>query len=214
MKAPRTWYVGDARIRDLLARYACPTAFHVARTRFLGNVATPRLDASPIEAVKDLWDGEIPELEDVDALNALFQGLMSLWNHLAGHQSRSRPFRLVRAAAAPTRDGLRGLCKTRTDEIEGFVEGLFGGEERVDLPERAAEGMDHLAEINAMLHGVLDLLDDPDRTTTRQDLEETVRAVRELTRIAETEIHAVVLACVDARRLSLEPSNAPPPTIH
>jgi len=214
MKQPPLRYVGDKRIREALRKYDCPTPFHAVRTRFLGNIATPRLDASPIEAVKDLWGGELPPFEDMDAANALLQDLMGLWNHLTRHQSRSKPFRLVHVSAKPTRDDLLGLCRTRSEELEGFVDGLFGGDEEVDLPERAAAGMDRLGEINAMILGVLHLLDDQSQSPTETELGDTLRNVNELSRIAEQELHDVILACVRARRQSLAQGSTRRPTFH
>ena len=32
--------------------------------RFLGNIATPKLDASPIETIKSLWGGELLEFDN------------------------------------------------------------------------------------------------------------------------------------------------------
>ena len=55
MKKPSLNYVGDQSVRALLARYACPIPFHAVRTRFLGNIATPKLDASPVQTIKNLW---------------------------------------------------------------------------------------------------------------------------------------------------------------
>lgn len=77
MKRAILRYVGDLRIRELLRAHDCPTSFHAVRTRFLGNIATPRLDASPIQVIQELWGGEFPEFEDTGHANALFQGLMS-----------------------------------------------------------------------------------------------------------------------------------------
>ncbi len=122
MKRPTVRYVGDIRIRELLRAHSCPTPFHAVRTRFLGNIATPRLDASPIQVIQELWGGELPEFEDVGDADALFQGLMSFWNHLAKHQSRSKPSRLLRLRSKATNDDIRELCRTRTEEIEGFVD--------------------------------------------------------------------------------------------
>lgn len=47
----------DERVRVLLERYKCPVPFHEVRTRFLGNIATPIMSASPIKTVEDLWGG-------------------------------------------------------------------------------------------------------------------------------------------------------------
>ena len=68
---------------SLLTRYACPIPFHAVRTRFLGNIATPTLDASPVQTIKRLWGGELPEFNDMAAVNELFEALMRLWNELA-----------------------------------------------------------------------------------------------------------------------------------
>ena len=43
----------DDEVRALLNRYECPVPFHEVRTRFLGNVATPAMTASPIKMVED-----------------------------------------------------------------------------------------------------------------------------------------------------------------
>ena len=109
MKKPSLKYVGDQSVRALLARYACPIPFHAVRTRFLGNIATPKLDASPVQTIKSLWGGELPEFDDMVAVTELFEALMSLWNALAKHQSAIKPYRLVRMAATPDPDDLRGV---------------------------------------------------------------------------------------------------------
>jgi hypothetical protein len=42
----------DQQVQALLTRYACPTPLHVLRMRFLGAIASPRLDVSRIRVVK------------------------------------------------------------------------------------------------------------------------------------------------------------------
>ena len=42
----------------------------------------------------------------------------------------------------------------RREEIDGFVDGLFGSAEVMDLPERAHRALNVLSEIRAMLEGV------------------------------------------------------------
>ena len=74
MKKPSLKYVGDQSVRALLARYACPIPFHAVRTRFLGNIATPKLDASPVQTIKSLWGGELPEFDDMVAVNEPVRG--------------------------------------------------------------------------------------------------------------------------------------------
>jgi hypothetical protein len=54
---------------------------------------------------------------------------MGLWNRLSRHQDRNAPFRLARIETGATREGLAALAMLRRQELEGFVEGLFGKEE-------------------------------------------------------------------------------------
>ena len=215
MKKPSLKYVGSKAVRALLERYACPIPFHVVRMRFLGNIATPQLAASPIETIKSLWGGELPEFDNLDAAKELFEAMMSLWNELARHQSGTKPVRLARMAVKPDPDELRHLCQTRTEELEGFIDGLFGDEEAVDLPERANEALSHLAEINAMLHGILDLMArEPAPSASEEDMASTLKNVVELSRIAEKESHAAVLSCKRARQQAISSIAVNKTTIH
>ena len=125
--------VDDNEVRALLMRYQCPVPFHAVRTRFLGNIASPILSASPLDAVKALWGGELPEFNGLDALNELLRVLvMGLWNRLARHQERNTPFRLMRVDVPATREGLTEIALIRRDELDGFVEGAVwnGGKHR------------------------------------------------------------------------------------
>ncbi len=80
----------DDQVRALLERYCCPVLFHEVRTRFLGNIASPVMSASPLEVVKGLWDGELPAFDDLKAVDELIGALvMGLWNRLTRHQDRN-----------------------------------------------------------------------------------------------------------------------------
>src|SRR3954470_14718420 len=145
----------DTDVRRLLDQYRCPTPFHAVRTRFLGSLASPALSASPLDQVKALWGGNLPEFEDMEAANELVSALvMGLWNRLTAHQERKHPFRLTRFDVPQTPEGLEHMARVRREEIDGFVEGLFGSAEVLDLPERAHRALSFLSEIRAMLEGV------------------------------------------------------------
>jgi hypothetical protein len=91
-----------------------------------------------METVQGLWGGELPEFDSLDAVNELLGALMvGLWNRLTHHQERGAPFRLRRLDVPPTTEGLRPITLVRRQEMDGFVEGLFGNEASIDLPERA-----------------------------------------------------------------------------
>lgn len=92
----------------------------------------------------------------------------------------------------------------RAQEVEGFVEGLFNGEEEARLPERAHEAFTHLGEIRAMMAGVADLIErTADEPEDRRQIKETIKRLRVMTEMMETEIHAAVLACTRVRAQGL-----------
>jgi hypothetical protein len=99
-----------------------------------------------------LWGGEFPEFDGLDAVNELLQVLMmGLWNGLARHQERSKPFRLVRVETPESREGLAQVALIRREEFKGFVERLFGTAQTIEHPERAHRAGDALSELHASL---------------------------------------------------------------
>ena len=129
----------DADVIALLHRYQCPTPFHEVRTRFLGNIASPVMAASPVETVKQLWGGELPEFDSLESVNELLNVLVAgLWNRLTAHQNSRNPFRLLHFEVAQKREDLKNLALVRRQELDGFVEGLFGREKIMNLPDPAA----------------------------------------------------------------------------
>jgi len=199
----------DDAVAALLERRQCPVPFHEVRTRFLGNIASPLMTASPLDAVKGLWGGELPELESLDAVNELVGALvMGLWNRLTVHQDRRAAFRLVRFEVPPAREGVARIALVRRQEIDGFVEGLFGNEETIELPERAHQALNVLSEMRAMLAGIVDLMEDRTKPATPEDLAQVLRNIQQLTIAGETEIHKAVLSCARARRHAMSQSSA------
>jgi hypothetical protein len=139
---------------------------------------------------------------------------MGLWNQLTKHQDRKAPFRLTRSSIAPTREGLATLALMRRQELDGFFEGLFGQEEVVDVPERAHRGLDSLADMRALFAATADFATDETKAAPLKEMETTLRLLREMTKNAEHEMHAIVLSCKRARKLMLAGRLAKKPTIH
>ncbi len=205
----------DDQVRALLERYHCPVPFHAVRTRFLGNIASPDMQGSPMKMVEALWGGELPTFESIDEANELIGALvMGLWNRLTRHQERSAPFRLTRLDVPATHNGMATLARLRREEMEGFVEGLFGDKESLDLPERAHKALGTLAEIRAMLEASQVLAEDATKPAPPGEIAVTLGHFRELTRIAEHEMHEVVLSCTRARRQMLAALPANRPVLH
>jgi hypothetical protein len=205
----------DEQVRALLEKYKCPVPFHEVRARFLGNIASPNVSASPIKVVQNLWGGELPAFDAIDEANELIGALvMGFWNRLTRHQERSLPFRLLRIEVVPTRASLAALAQMRRQELDGFIEGLFGREEMIDLPNPAHRGLDDLGQMRAMFEAVVVLAMDDAKPVTDKGMETTLRHLREMTRNAEHETHAVVLACTRARRQMLAGRPTGRPTLH
>ncbi|MDA8250010.1 MAG: hypothetical protein M0Z28_12650 [Rhodospirillales bacterium] len=205
----------DDEVRALLDRYHCPVPFHAVRTRFLGNIASPDTQGSPIRMVKALWGGELPPFDSIDDVNELIGALlMGLWNRLTRHEERSAPFRLTRLEVAATREGMAKLARLRREELEGFVEGLFGDKESLDLPERAHKALGTLADIRAMAEASQVLAEDTTKPAPPGEIAVTLGHFRELTRIAEHEMHETVLSCTRARRQMLAALPASRPVLH
>ncbi|MCF8708530.1 hypothetical protein [Rhizorhapis sp. SPR117] len=205
----------EKTIRALLDKHGCPVLFHEVRTRFLGNIAAPDMTASPLRIVEGLWGGELPVFESTEEANELIGALVQgLWNDLTKHQKRSQPFRLTRLNVEPTAENFARFAQVRRQELEGFIEGLCNGQDRIDLPERAHHALGHLGELRAMMVGIEDLVARDVQAESRTQLENTFKHVRELTRIMEAEIHAAVLPCTRARRHMLEGLATEKPTLH
>ena len=199
----------------LLEKHQCPVPFHEVRTRFLGNIATPAISASPLQTIKDLWGGELPAFDSIDEVNELLGALVQgLWNDLTRHQKRSQPFRLTPMPMEPTAANLGRYGLVRRQELDGFIEGLFNGEDAIDLPERAHEAVGQLTELRAMMAGICELVSRDPHPDDRSQLDATFKHLRDLTRIMETTIHEAVLSCTRARRQMLEGILTAKPTVH
>ena len=168
-----------------------------------------------MKMVESLWGGKLPPFDSLDAVNELLGVLvMGLWNWLSKHQDRSTPFRLTRIDASASREGLAALALMRRQELDGFIEGLFGENKSLDFPERAHHGLGVLGQMRAMFAGVIDVATDGNKPASSKDIEGTIGHMREMTRIAEHEIHEVVLSCTRARRQFLASLPATKPTLH
>ena len=88
--APPNRPVSDDEIRSLLDHYRCPMPFHVVRTRVLGNIASPDMTASPMDTVAGLWGGELPAIDNLDALNELLRVLLDRQKRAMSVPSRAR----------------------------------------------------------------------------------------------------------------------------
>ncbi len=197
-------YLGHAKIRSLLEAFSCPTPYHAVRARFMGIIASPVLSASPIRTIEDFWPGGMPVFESTEEANTLFQPLLGLWNHLAGHQKRSKPFKLTIKPLIDDRDAMREFLEVRTEEIDQFLEGLLGNVAELTVPEDIGAEIKLLSENYALMSATLAMLDRDD--TTDEDASGLTQSLRELNKVAGVQINDIIMACVRYRRGSIGPT--------
>lgn len=207
--------LSDNEVRSLLDRYRCPVPFHVVRTRFLGRIASPVKAPLPMDAVVGLWGGALPVIDGSETANELMRVLVvGLWTQLERHIERNAPFRLMRTHTPATREGLARIALIRKEEVIGFIQGLFGGQEGLAFPKRACRALEALAEAGALFNGVYQATRNPEKPASAEDIVETLTHFRELTNVCEREIHEVVLSCTDSRRKFPSSKPAGKPTLH
>ena len=124
------------------------------------------------------------------------------------------PFRLVSVEIPATREGLVRIALVRREEVVGFIQGLFGKEESLALPEQARRSVEALAEAGGLFAGVHGVAGDPTKPVSAEDIEQTRRHIQDLTEVCEREIHQVVLSCTRVRRQMLNSAPNKKPTLH
>ena len=183
----------EARAIALLERYDCPTSYHTVCTQFLGAMSAVA-PVQPMKVLATIWDGALPAFPSIDAVNALLEALINgLWNELTVHQDETQPYRLLSMPPRATRQSLGSLVETRAEEIHGFLTGLFGDQENLEVPGPMADSLDTLMALGEIFSGMQTLLEDPEKPASTDDLEGLKAHIAELTKIAEQEIHAVVI---------------------
>ncbi|MDR9428251.1 hypothetical protein HAT86_08910 [Roseovarius gahaiensis] len=202
-KKPKNKGVGASSVKAMLVQYSCPLPYHQVRARFMGNIATPDIAASPMQEIQRIWNNNLPTFESKSEADEFFGVLIQgLWNGLSSHQKLTDPFKLGRIATAPASlEYLNRLSRVRREEIEGFVDGLFGDKEELDLPESAHKAVSILGEMRSIFAATEQLADQQASVDT---MTETIRHFQQMTRIAETEINAVIQSCKKARAQTLE----------
>ena len=195
----------DNEVQALLLRYRCPTPLHAVRTLLLGHIASPRLDVSPMATVAQALGGELPEFASSEEVEELMRVLVQgLWNRLSEHQSTRNPFRLPRFEVTPTRQALHDLARVRAQELKGFVDGLFGAEDEMLLPQKAHEAVVALAELHAMFDGAAGMLADETKPAPVHELKALLRNLQQMTIVADEQINKAMQSCKRARGQRLE----------
>lgn len=195
----------DKDVQALLARYHCPTPLHALRTLLLGAIASPRMEVSPMTPLAQAWGGELPEFASADEVEEMMRVIVhGLWNRLSEHQNARTPFRLPRFEVLPMRQSLLELSRMRAQELKGFVDGLFGTDDEMLLPQKAHEAVVALAEVHAMFEGAAGLLADDTKPAPDHELKGLLRNLQQMTIVADEQINKAVQSCKRSRGQRLE----------
>jgi hypothetical protein len=144
------------------------------------------------------------------AANEFMQVLvMGLWNHVAMHFGSHEPFALIDNTPEPTEKGIKDHAKLRFEEIQGFLEGFFQGQDSVHLSEDIADCLDVLDDLIAMFGGIARLPRER-RATTQEEFRGLIDQVDELTKIAQREINQIIALTAQQR----QGEDGAPPRLH
>jgi hypothetical protein len=182
-----------------------------------GQHRDARHERLALKEVQRLWNDDLPEFEDRKEAEAFFAALLQgLCNGLSAHQKRSDPFKLARVKTAPASyEYLARLGKVRREEIDGFIDWLFAGQEEIDFPESAHKAVGTLGELRGLFAATEDMALNPPGPADVSTMEQTVKHLRELARIAEVEINTIIQSCRRARQQMLETQTMERPgTLH
>ena len=156
-------------------------------------------------SVAQAWGGELPEFASSEEVEEVMRVIVhGLWNRLSEHQSTRKPFRLPRFEVVPLRQPLHDLARMRAQELKGFVDGLFGTEDEMLLPQKAHEAVEALAELHAMFDGAAELLADESKAAADQELKALQRNLQQMAIVADEQINKAVQSCKRARGQRLE----------
>ena len=106
------------------------------------------------------------------------------------------------------------LVIIRLQELDGFIDGLFGTEESINLPENVHQAIATLAEIRSMLASITPLLESSNKTATSNVLSTLTHHMKKITALAETEINKINLLCTRAHHQLVEKMPISRPSYH
>lgn len=158
-------YIGDDKFKKFLEHYNCPTDIFEVKLKFAGAICSPNANLRPTDVISSFFeDNKQPRLQTKDEANLFFKFFMGLWDEMFKEISLNN-LKLPKAKKGSKED-LILLCNHRSRQIEcGFVEGFWGGLDKLDIPNFAGElinSLSDLAEAYYMLAQKLSKMDNVD----------------------------------------------------
>ena len=188
-----------ADVRRLLKKYKCGYELHEVRAQFMGAIASPMDQVNPMRELKSLWNGALPPVKNMDAVNELMQVFaMGLWNQLSAHCDPGHPFELTAFSGINTDAEMRIFAQIKREEIESFMAGFFQGQEKIELPPAVGDSLDMLEDLVCMFAGYVSL---PKQINVSvEEIKELLDKLLKLAEIAQKEINIIIVSTAQVRR--------------
>lgn len=185
--------VGSA-VRELLERYSCPYKFHRVRAGFMGNISSPDLDVFPLQEVERSWNGEMPVFANELEVNLFMQTMVNeFYNKLCDHQDPKKLFKFVKLNPGKIdREYLARFGRIRREELEGYIGGLFSGQDEMEMPVAAHEIIPNLLKIRDMFATAEKAANDPSELEDGPSIERMHKQLQEMTCAAEGQINILI----------------------
>jgi len=209
-KRPSNVNALHSHVRRLLKKYKSEYRLHEVRAQFMGAIASPVEIVNPMQEIKSLWNGDLPSLKNMDAINELVKVFaMGLWNQLSSHCDPENPFKLLLfEEPIETDKELKRYALIKNEEIECFIFGFYQGAERLKLPLDISKSLDALEDISDMFAATASM---PERkNTANPPIGSLLLKLNRLSIIAEKEINTIIISSNKARRHA----NAQSRTLH
>lgn len=140
-------YIGDDKFKKFLTHYDCPTNLDEVKLKFAGAICSPNTSLRPTDVISSLFrENKQPRLQTKDEANLFFKFFMGLWDEMF-YQVREEKLKLPKALNG-SKEELIMLCRERSRQVEcGFVEGFWGGLDKLDIPSFAGELINSLSDL-------------------------------------------------------------------
>lgn len=185
----------DRHLHALLQRSGSSLPIHIARARLLGTLASAEDRRLSLQAYAELCGDCRPTQPPAAARQPSTASVESIAEQLAQSVAAGKSFRLYPVAAKATRASLAHLALVRREEIDAFVDGLFGSCDYIDIDRSAERALDTMAQIRALLQQLRKHLDDPVKPASSRGLIKSLRSVEKLMQPLEAAMNAIVAQC-------------------
>ena len=183
-------------INDLLVQYGCPVPLHQFRTILIGFIISPIKSPPPIEIIKNIWGGKMPNFQDMDELYSFMNNVfIRYWNNLIDHRNSKLPFYFTNIKIKETDKIIAELCRIRREEIGGLLFGLMSGDENNEFSQTIQKSIAHLEEIWGYFEATYDLIQKNGIGKNQKEISNMTFLLKDMEKIAQIEINELINNC-------------------